>query len=43
MTYFGVDYEILCNDTKFNNKDFQTFISKIKLKGFNPKIYPIKE
>ena len=41
MTYFNVDYEILCNDTKFNNEDFQKFINKIKLKNFHPKIYPI--
>ena len=34
MTYLGVDYEILCNDREFDNKQFQKFIDKYQLKGF---------
>lgn len=42
MSYFGVDYEIMSNKDDFRVKDFQALLEKIKVDGFNPKIYPIK-
>ncbi len=43
MTYFGVDYEILFNGTKFNSDNFRTLMNSIKLEKFNVKIYSIKD
>lgn len=43
MTYFGVDYEILFNGTKFNSDNFRTLMNSIKLEKINVKIYSIKD
>ena len=44
MTYLGVDYEILCNTVKFNNRHFQKFINKFQQMGFGyGMLYSIKE
>lgn len=42
MTYYDVDYEILCNRADFSNKTFQEFILSLNRKDFKPEIYAIQ-
>ncbi len=39
LSYLGVDYEILCMDTNFDEEKFKQLMSSINVDGFEPKYF----
>lgn len=40
--YFGMDLEIMCNQGRFREREFEQLIGRIRLPGFVPVLYPLE-
>lgn len=41
ISFFGINLEIMCNKGEFRKSEFEKVLTKIKIKGFEPKLYDI--
>lgn len=41
--YFKMDLEIMCRPGSFREQDFRKLIGRIRLPGFDPRLYPLTE
>lgn len=41
ILFFGINLEIMCNKGEFRKSEFEKVLTKIKIKGFEPKLYDI--
>lgn len=39
LSYYGVDYEVMCMDDLFNEDDFKGLMKNIQVEGFNPRYF----
>lgn len=39
LSYFGVDYEVMCMGDEFNAEDFKELMKTIQVEGFNPRYF----
>lgn len=40
--YFKMDLEIMCSGDEFRERDFRELIGRIRLPGFEPRLYPLE-
>lgn len=39
LSYYGVDYEVMCMDERFCEEDFKGLMKHIQVEGFNPRYF----
>lgn len=39
LSYFGVDYEVMCMDDEFHAEEFKELMKMVQVEGFNPRYF----